>query len=118
MPKYLPDLPPDPNLSFTPTKRPSLPPETRHRFALTQELFSRSVAAWDNLDNTIQCSGKNIDEWIEILHKTRSVAASAYAGYLYALKKHIENSKKKKIFEQPQQTFVKRIPPSRLIRRV
>ena len=118
MAKYLPDLPAESKLKFSPTNKPSLPTETRRKFALTQELFSRSVAAWDDLENTIQCSGRNIDEWIAVLKQTNSVPAFAYAGYLDCMKKHIENSKNKKTLEQSQQTFLKRIPASRLIRRV
>lgn len=114
MAKYLPDLP----SSSQPKKQEGLPAETRRRFALTQELFSRSISVWDELEHTIQCSGHGIDDWIAVLKKNGTMSANAYAGYLSAMKKHIEISKKRKLTERPRQAYLNRIPPSRLIRRV
>ncbi|MFI0347488.1 MAG: hypothetical protein ACH346_01765 [Chthoniobacterales bacterium] len=118
MAKYLPDLQPEKNFKLTPTSKPSLSPEVRRKFALTQELFSRSIGVWDELEKKILCSGRNIDEWIELLKKSGAVSSFAYAGYLEAMKKHIELSKQRKILEKPQQTFLNRIPASRLVRRI
>jgi hypothetical protein len=98
------------------------PPGLSHlsqcQFSRTEELFSRSISSWDELEYFIRTSGRSIDEWIEIAEKYDGLESYFYASYLKAIKNLLQYSHQRKKFEQPRQLFSNRLRPSLLVKRV
>jgi len=97
---------------------PGLSQLSQHQFARTEELFSKSLSSWDNLEDFIKSSGMSIDQWITIAEKYDGVESHFYASYLKAVKNLMQHSGARKKFERPRQVFSNRIRPSLLVRRV
>jgi hypothetical protein len=97
---------------------PGLSHLSKHQFDRTEELFSKSISTWDDLEAFIQTSGLSLDEWIAIAEKYDGVESHFYTCYLKAVKNLLQHSNVRKKFEKPRQVFSNRIRPSLLVRRV
>jgi len=97
---------------------PGLSQLSQYQFTRTEELFSKSLSPWDDLENFIKSSGMSIDEWIAIAEKYDGVESHFYASYLKAIKNLLQHAHVRKKFEKPRQLFSNRVRPSLLVKRV
>ena len=97
---------------------PGLSQLSQHQFARTEELFSKSLSSWDDLEDFIKSSGMSIDQWITIAEKYDGVESHFYASYLKAIKNLLQQSHVRKKFEKPRQLFSHRVRPSLLVKKV
>lgn len=97
---------------------PGLSEESKRSFARTEELFSKSISLWDDLEHLLQSSKYSIDEWIEVAKKAGGANAELFPAYLHAIKERLEHSKKRRSFERPRYACFNRISPLRLIKKV
>jgi len=97
---------------------PGLSHLAQHQFARTEELFSKSLSSWDDLESFIKSSGRSIDEWIDIAEKYDGIESHFYASYLKAIKNLLQHAQVRKKFEKPRHLFSHRIRPSLLVKRV
>lgn len=97
---------------------PHLPQDAKRRFARTNELYSRAITLWDDLEHRIQCSGKTLDDWIAAAHQMGDLHGKAHAARLQSIKDHMGHIKQIKKLEKPRPAHFNKISPTRLVNRV
>lgn len=97
---------------------PELVRDLKRKAARTEELFSRSVSLWYDLENAIKLSKSSIDEWKEKAEKLEGYNGLFFPAHLEAMKQHLERAKQRGLLERSYSNHFTRIPASRLIKRV
>ncbi|MBX9742734.1 MAG: hypothetical protein K2W99_04265 [Chthoniobacterales bacterium] len=97
---------------------PELARDLKRKVARTQELFSRSISLWDDLENTVRLSNCSLDEWKKKAEKLEGINGVFYPAHLEVMKQHLERSKQRRVKEVPYSINLTKIPASRLIKKV
>ena len=97
---------------------PGLSEESKNKFARTEELFSKSISLWDDLEHLLHESKYNMDEWIGVAKKTKGAQQTIFPGYLEAIKERLKHSSKRRPIEKPQHAPMGRISPLHFTKKV